>query len=53
MTNPAISVAEYKHMVIDQIKEQREDRLLYDVRAEYPPGSGKMFSCSMSSQSTS
>ena len=49
MTIP-IPLEAYKQMVIGQIKEQREDRLLYDVRAEYPPGSGKMFSCSMSSQ---
>ena len=49
MTIP-IPLEAYKQMVIGQIKEQREGRLLYDVRAEYPPGSGKMFSCSMSSQ---
>lgn len=49
MTIP-IPLEAYKHMVIDQIKEQREDRLQYDIRAEYPPGSGKLFSCSMTSQ---
>lgn len=49
MTLP-ISLEAYKNLVIGQIKEQREDRLTYEIRAEYPPGSGNLFSCSTTSQ---
>ena len=49
MTLP-IPLAAYKALVIGQIKEQRDGQLEYVVLAEYPPGSGLMFSCSMTSQ---
>lgn len=49
MTIP-IPLEAYKEMVIGQIKEQRTDQLDNVIRAEYPPGSGKMFSCSTTSQ---
>lgn len=49
MTLP-IPLEAYKELVIGQIKEQRADRLDNVIRAEYPPGSGKIFSCSTTSQ---
>lgn len=50
MTDPAISLDAYKELTISQIKEQREERLNYEVRAEYPSGSGNWFACAVASQ---
>ncbi len=40
----------YKDMIVGQIVEERAQRLEYDVLAEYPAASGKLWSCSDSSQ---
>jgi len=50
MTDSSLTLIQYKEFVISQIKDQRTERLDYDVLAEYPPGSGNLFSCSTTSQ---